>query len=310
MPRDGGVGNIHAGMANMKLESSASSKAPRGTKMEHIFNNKVVPAKETQLRPNQAREESEGWTTVKSVRPPTTSRPPQKGNNVNQPPKGSFMPTNTSSAAAQARRQPYENRTKVDSQYKQSCLPVDQRNPELAEKEANASKAHQHKKGEYRPGMIIRGMLHEQDFIAASTSSNITVTDRSHHNTEHGRICTKWRKMIVLAMFEDHYLAIPLFTHNGNGLEHKTKREEFISIKDHRDRHNHPAQSRNGWLVTETINDGIDLFHVKSTAHVTYALSRRYDLPVVKEGYLTRDSTNHLIALFNQYAPKPLLDRR
>lgn len=94
-----------------------------------------------------------------------------------------------------------------------------------------------------------------------------------------------------------------------------------------------PKQSNHRPLVTETINDGIDLFDVKSTAQVTYASSRRYDLPIVFEGCLMKPSTNRLVnssisshlsistgrskmfkliklvELFNYYAPRQLKDR-
>lgn len=156
--------------------------------------------------------------------------------------------------------------------------------------------------------MIIRAILHEQDYIATSKGSNITITDRNRTNSRYGPICTKWRKMIVLSKFEDHYLAIPLFTHNGNGLANKARPEEFVSIVDHRFKGDAPRQSRHDPLETEIISDGIELFDIKSTAHVTYALSRKYDLPVIKEGYLKKKSTNHLIGLFNHYAPRKLTD--
>ncbi|KAL8759013.1 MAG: hypothetical protein Q9184_003752 [Pyrenodesmia sp. 2 TL-2023] len=116
--------------------------------------------------------------------------------------------------------------------------------------------------------------------------------------------------MIILVMFEDHYLAVPLFTHNGNGLAYKTRPMEFVSIRDHRVSNHPPAQSDNPPLETEYIHRGIEKFDPMSAAHITYVLPRRYELPVVMEGRLTVPSLNGLIDLFNYYAPKCLKDAK
>ena len=80
----------------------------------------------------------------------------------------------------------------------------------------------------YRPGLIIRAPLHEQDYITAN--STITAPDnRSITPSEFGNIHTKYRKMIVVACFAKHYIAVPLFTHNGRGLVNK-KANEYVSI--------------------------------------------------------------------------------
>lgn len=165
-------------------------------------------------------------------------------------------------------------------------------------------------KDEFRPGMIIRGILHEQDYIAASSGSNITITYRNRTESRFGPICTKWRKMIVLCMFQDHYTAVPIFTHNGNDLMYKKKPEEYISIKDHRTKDEVPPQNRHGYLVTENINADIELSDVNIKAHITYSLPRKYDLPIKKEGSLMTDSLNRLITLFNYYAPRPQKPRK
>ncbi|KAL8736734.1 MAG: hypothetical protein Q9166_000100 [cf. Caloplaca sp. 2 TL-2023] len=191
---------------------------------------------------------------------------------------------------------------------KESCLPTEEQNKDLLEVEE--LKTHTLAKGDFKPGMIIRALIHEQDYEASSSRSNITVTDKYRSNTKYGPIYTKCRKMIVLALFEDHYTAIPVFTHNGNGLNRKNKPEEFISIKDHRAKHEAPPLSLNGQLVTDQMFTGTQLFDVKSTAHVTHALSRKYDLPCVKEGCLAKKSSNHLIKLFNAYASRYLTDER
>ncbi|KAL8666849.1 MAG: hypothetical protein Q9202_001089 [Teloschistes flavicans] len=289
---------------------ASSVSIGRSLAVTNFFDAKKAAVKDRQSRLQSDHERSDApgtWTSVQRTKPPALERGPQQTSSRS---RHSLTPFGgPPSAAAQARRQAVvPPRIKAGSHYKQSCLPVNERDPELLQIELNAGRIY--RKEEFRPGMIIRGILHEQDYIAASSGSNITITDRNRTESRYGPICTKWRKMIVLCIYQDHYSAIPLFTHNGNGLMYKKKPEEFISIKDHRARADVPPQNRNGYLVTEKINHGIDLFDVKSTAHVTYALARKYDLPIIKEGSLTRDSLNHLITLFNYYAPRHEQPRR
>ncbi|KAL8967754.1 MAG: hypothetical protein Q9183_002774, partial [Haloplaca sp. 2 TL-2023] len=255
-----------------------------------------------------ARVEKEEWTTISSGKPQKSV--PAGSNEKRQrtikfadPQKRQGPP----SAASHARRSIYAQPAKAESYHKQSCLPLEERDADLVEVEANKGRVY--KKYEYRPGMIIRGLLHEQDYIATSKGSNITISDRNRTDSRYGPICTKWRKMIILGIFQDHYTAIPLFTHNGNGLANKQCPDEFVSIRDHRAKEKSPRQSKHPPLLTETMNSGIDLFDIKSAAHVTYTLSRKFELPVIMEGCLDRRSLNRLVELFKQYAPKYEKDR-
>ena len=167
-----------------------------------------------------------------------------------------------------------------------------------------ANKSRQIPKAYYKPGMIIRAALHEQDYNGGNRRSEITQADRFRSETKFGTIFTKYRKMIVVEKYEDHYIALPLYTHNGKGLEWKARPEEFVSIRDHRLEGKFKPLSIHPPLDTETINDGIDPFDPKSTAHLTYTVSRNYNLPVVHEGQLARNSFKLLIDLFGQFIPR------
>ena len=165
----------------------------------------------------------------------------------------------------------------------------------------------------FKPGLIIRAALHEEDFKAANsimTAGNTVMTTGVTNdctpkdgsgNTRN--IYSKNRKMIVVACYARHYIALPLFTHNGRGLENK-REEEYISVRDHRDRSpGFKELSMHGSLTTEYIHQGIRFFDRKSTAHITYPLSRKYDLAIIHEGNLEPAAIAHLVNLFNQYAP-------
>jgi len=117
----------------------------------------------------------------------------------------------------------------------------------------------------YKTGMIIRAALHEP-FLSGATD----VADKSRTESKFGAICTKYRKMIVVALYQDHYVALPLYTHNG-----------------------------------KNINTDIHPFSPKCTAHLTYPVSRKYDLPVTPEGNLDKPSIKSLIQLYNDFAPRP-----
>ena len=178
-------------------------------------------------------------------------------------------------------------------------------------------------KEEFRVGAIIKAPIHEEDF-------NWTARPFSAENSEafdeqgrysHSGMSTKWttpkkerhitfsnwndpiytevRFMIVVALFYDHYLAIPLYTHGGNGLAHKDNKWEYASVEDHRG----PGSSREAQylLRTEYLKPDCKYLLPNSVAHITYPVSRKYALPIAPQGRLRDDSTAELLRLFTQY---------
>lgn len=160
-------------------------------------------------------------------------------------------------------------------------------------------------KQDYQLGMIIRALVHE-DSMDRAAGSSVTITDRSVTESKFGPICSKWRKMIVVGAFENHYLAVPIYTHNGHGLTRKANPNEFVSIRDHRRPEPFDRLSSHRPLVTKYIHQEIYSYDPLSTAHVTYAISRGYVLPVVEEGFLDYDSTKRLLELARTFTPPPL----
>lgn len=107
--------------------------------------------------------------------------------------------------------------------------------------------------------------------------------------------------MIVVACHASHYIAVPLFTYNGTGLANKRNKAEYISVQDHRNTGPFQELSSHGRLKTKYLGEDVYRFDVKSTAHFTYPLSRKYDLPVVVEGYIEESGTKLLARLVRQY---------
>ena len=201
-------------------------------------------------------------------------------------------------AAAASRPQGANGRQRPTSTYmKQSCLPVSERDPDLLHAEQN--KGRTLAREVYKPGMIIRAAIHEP-FLAGATD----ITDKSRTGSIYGPIFSKVRKMIVVALYEDHYVAVPIFTHNGNGLQAKKSRDEYVSLSDHRSREPFTQSSKHLPLITESMNVGVDPIHPKATAHLTYPVSRKYDLHVIPEGMLDKMSVRRLIDLYNGAIPR------
>lgn len=62
--------------------------------------------------------------------------------------------------------------------------------------------------------------------------------------------------------------------------------------------------SAHGTLTTEYLHEGLEPYFPMTVAHITYPVSRAYDLAVVHEGHLKQADCDRLTNLFNQYAPK------
>ncbi|KAL8655547.1 MAG: hypothetical protein Q9226_003007 [Calogaya cf. arnoldii] len=290
--------NIDSGMTNMKIDTSKGS-----SKMGGVFDRQAATKASSSSKPGSSKaqptEDDDGFTTVQhrksSIIDPKCLQV-SSGNrqrtisfaNDTKPPKRS-----PPSGAALSRTNVYA----APKPYLKSDIPA----------HGNFGGKVLHKE-QFRPGMLIRALVHEQDFEASSSKSNITVHEKLHDkhrtNSDYGTIYTKCRRMIVLALYQDHYIAIPIFTHDGKGLVHKAQPEEYVSIKNQGDKSDPPALSKRGHIETEPLAGGVQAFHVKSTAHVTYALPRRYDLPVKPEGKLTDRSLNRLLELYNMYVPQ------
>ena len=231
------------------------------------------------------------------------AKPPSKIINLTRPNDRTGRNPNTygaPSAAALSRKGIYErNKSKAPSGYKQSCLPIDERDPALVEKEQN--QGIKLGKDSFKPGMIIRAALHEASSGGMSVITEATDGDKYLTESKFGTIHTKYRKFIVLALFQTHYLAMPIYTHNGQGLEGKQCPEEYVSVQDHRANAPFTPLSIHVPLVTAQLNAFVQVYHPKSTLHLTYLVPRRYDIPVVHEGFLNKRSLDSLNKLFHKY---------
>ncbi|KAL2044816.1 hypothetical protein N7G274_002591 [Stereocaulon virgatum] len=160
-------------------------------------------------------------------------------------------------------------------------------------------------RGEYSLGTIIRAPLHEED-LDGGTGASFPVELRESMMARTisasplgGAIHTKWRKFIVVALFDDHYMAVPIYSYNGNGLARKHA-DEYVSVQDHRTKSTTP-QSRHGVLYTSELEKHVAHYEPMSAAHFAFAVPRKYRLPVIYEGKLKAESTKHLLGLFSTF---------
>lgn len=149
------------------------------------------------------------------------------------------------------------------------------------------------------PGTVIRAYMYEE----ALRGGRVAGKNSLFQIDQGDPLCVKYRYMIVVAVYSSSYICIPLLTHNGDGLSKKSDLGEYVSIRDHRlCADNYIAQSPHEPLVTAFMESTYPL-HERTTAWLTYPVSRMYSLPVVIEGRLAPDSTKQLLQLFNGSAP-------
>ena len=178
-------------------------------------------------------------------------------------------------------------------------------------------------KEEFVLGTIIKAPIHEEDYNWTARPQSLEASEASKERGRYSQsgmssqwnphskgrhitfsnwndpIYTEVRFMIVVALFHDHYLAIPLYTHGGNGLARKENKWEYASIQDYRE----PRSLQEGGFLLHTEFLKPDCKHLlpKSVAHIAYPVSRKYTLPVAPQGHLRQDSIVDLVKAFAQY---------
>lgn len=104
-----------------------------------------------------------------------------------------------------------------------------------------------------------------------------------------------------------------MYTHNGDGLERKPDKNEFVSVRDARSITTATGGAAAEWqlppderlsdhrvLVAEMRPEALRLYE-KTTVHFAYPVSRCYQLRVNHCGELERGSRIRLLALYQEY---------
>ena len=143
--------------------------------------------------------------TISPIQPASQSGKSYQGRNLlsNRGHSNQAVPP---SAAASLRHAQYHNLGKGSNYYKQSALPVEERDPVSEEIEKN--RGIKLEKEKFKPGMIIRAGIYEQDYRGDKGVSEATLADRYRSETRYGAVYTKFRKMIVISLLHGHYVAL------------------------------------------------------------------------------------------------------
>ena len=148
----------------------------------------------------------------------------------------------------------------------------------------------------FTPGTLIVAPFHEQfggDFKDPY--------ERSLTRGQYGTVFTKLRRMVVVATYGTHYISLPFYTHDGQGLANVAREDEHVSVKDSRYKGKLDPLSRHEPLVIACMKEGAPVWNKRSMVQLTYPLSRNARHPCAIEGRLSSGSTTRLVKLLRQF---------
>lgn len=140
----------------------------------------------------------------------------------------------------------------------------------------------------YGTGWVIRAPLHEEDYEGGANYQSKYISG-CDYNFAH----TKKRILIVLAEYHYHYLAIPPYTHDDNGLNRKPNQDGFVYVHDKYRVSRRPLKQRKDRHLDAAIDlqTRIPHYRPKSAAHLNESYCGEELLP---EGGIPRPSYKRL----------------
>ena len=192
-------------------------------------------------------------------------------------------------------------------------LPFEDPSEEQRAWQANSNVYH---KDAYFIGQIVRAPVHDADFRGGEGAGlrgitpgsnvagavNVSRVNSNISLTNYEYICTKLRYLIIVSKHKYHYMAVPIYTHQGDGVAGKAVdyQTEFVSVRD--GRYNASAfkkQTIHKPIATIYRRDQRGFLSRLSTAHLTRPVSRGYDLPVLYSGHcLTEKDSEAFLKLY------------
>ncbi|KAL7622181.1 hypothetical protein AAE478_007684 [Parahypoxylon ruwenzoriense] len=141
----------------------------------------------------------------------------------------------------------------------------------------------------YVPGLIFSAPQHT---ASSSDEMYVLADDPNLTATPFGTVHSKYRKMIVLRIYGEHCTCVPIYSHNGRGLEGKEFPKEFVSIRDINDPSPAPEEGPHTGLlaVRDEGFSNATFIGGRSVVKLTETYSHRYDAPATIEGRLDRAS--------------------
>ncbi|KAI0178658.1 hypothetical protein GGR52DRAFT_532979 [Hypoxylon sp. FL1284] len=155
----------------------------------------------------------------------------------------------------------------------------------------------------YQPGTVFSAPFHtastKDELYVAYDDPNLTakedIADTCYFS---GTICSKYRKMVVVHRYGEHCSVMPIYTHNGKGLQDKNFLGEYVSIRDKDDPNPAPREGPYNMIHAVRSSGFTGTFIIgKSTVKLTELCNHRYDALATIEGHLDADSKRQLYYL-------------
>ncbi|KAI1123540.1 hypothetical protein F5Y10DRAFT_269959 [Nemania abortiva] len=149
----------------------------------------------------------------------------------------------------------------------------------------------------YRVGIIFSAPHHT---AGSSDEGWVSISDPYQTATPFGIVYSKFRKMVVIKVFGEHCICVPIYSHNGRGLEGKEFIKEYVSIRDVSDpKPVVPEGLHMKLLAVANPEFRGKVVSGKSNVKLTEFFSHRFTAPATMEGELDNKScsTGRLLEL-------------
>ena len=149
----------------------------------------------------------------------------------------------------------------------------------------------------FHVGHVVLSVYHTIDSITTDTIRNPSEEKFFVTVTEWGRVNSKVRKMVAIALFEEHYVALPCYTFKSKGFAGRPNQHELISLQDPRGTPRPQGDFKP--LKLEGIRDDIPKFSELTGVAFTQPITKRYREPCLMEAKLDEESRERLRKLYS-----------
>lgn len=163
-----------------------------------------------------------------------------------------------------------------------------------------------HDRSSLPPGTIISAPVHSQ-----SSYDLVNPDDPNHSLTGFGPVLSKYRKMVVVEVWNEHCICIPMYSYGGKGITNNRSRSassEYVDIRDINDEDGqeltqteHPpllGMRDNDWPCTNAF------INKSSILKVTETIPHHFNQRCSIEGRLRDEDVSRLIGLHLQWKIK------
>lgn len=141
------------------------------------------------------------------------------------------------------------------------------------------------------------------DHAAANHDMEVDALDPARVATPFGVILSKYRKRVVIATYGHAVATVPIYTHNGNGLEYKRFKNEYVSVRDLKTEYPCPPETEHGCLYAWRLEEFPGTFlSGRASIHLIDQRLHSYNQYATIEGHLDDVSLTKLQGLLARTA--------